>query len=90
MREENLVVDKKSNESFYTLSSVFPSKEVNDIVRNIIFENNKIIVCKSLGISEEEAKLLTWDQVNLMLENRKQCNNYPKVFQILKQGNRVK
>lgn len=85
----NIIREQKEVKPNYTLSSVFPSKEINDIVKDIIDEQNKTVVCQSIGLSQEEAKLLTWRQINELLENRKQCNNRQKVFQILRQGRKV-
>ena len=86
--QETLLEEQQMIETRYVLSSVFPSKEINDIVKNIIHEQNKISICQSLGLSEEGAKLLTWNQVNEMLENRKQNNNRPKIFERLRQTRR--
>jgi len=60
MEKNNLLEEQKMGETSYTLSSVFPSKEINDMVKAILFEQNKILICQSLGLTEEEAKLLTW------------------------------
>lgn len=58
---------KNDNDLFYTLSSVFPTMEINDVVRRVIDRDNKRNLCCELGIFEDkdgiDIDLISWEEI---------------------------
>ncbi len=80
-------LEKKST---YTLESIFPNIEIQNIVLDEIDRLNKIDLCKRLGITYDDIRDVTWDMIinaiNEQQNNKEKIKIKEKVIGVFKNG----